>query len=87
MSFPASEYAFSGAIDYWRMATCPIGDAAMDLQDVMLPEVDPLDYTEGEIITAGSSTVFPLSERMAELWTDAGGVAPVDRFHRLRRWF
>ncbi len=41
-----------------------------------LPVVDPLDYTEGEIITAGSSTVFPLSERMAELWTDAGGVAP-----------
>lgn len=42
----------------------------------VLPEVDPLDYTEGEIIIAGSSTVFPLSERMAELWTDAGGVAP-----------
>ena len=41
-----------------------------------LPEVDPLDYTEGEIITAGSSTVFPLSEKMAEVWTDAGGVAP-----------
>ncbi len=76
--FPASEYAFSGAIDYWRIANgmLPIGDAAMDLQDVMLPEVDPLDYTDGEIITAGSSTVFPLSERMAELWTDAGGVAP-----------
>ena len=44
--------------------------------DVGLPDVDPLDYTEGEIITAGSSTVFPLSERMAERWTDAGGVAP-----------
>jgi len=41
-----------------------------------LPEVDPLEYADGEIITAGSSTVFPLSERMAELWTDAGGVAP-----------
>jgi len=41
-----------------------------------LPEVDPLEFTEGEIITAGSSTVFPLSERMAELWTDEGGVAP-----------
>ena len=41
-----------------------------------LPEVDPLGYPEGEIITAGSSTVFPLSERMAELWADAGGVAP-----------
>ena len=44
--------------------------------DIELPEVDPLDYTEGEIVTAGSSTVFPLSERMAELWTDEGGVAP-----------
>ena len=41
-----------------------------------LPEVDPLDFYEGAIITAGSSTVFPLSERMAELWTDEGGVAP-----------
>ena len=45
-------------------------------EDYKLPEVDPLDYYEGEIITAGSSTVFPLSERMAELWTDEGGVAP-----------
>ncbi|MCY3780510.1 MAG: phosphate ABC transporter substrate-binding protein PstS family protein [Chloroflexi bacterium] len=44
--------------------------------DIGLPEVDPLDYAVGEIITAGSSTVFPLSERMAELWTDAGGVPP-----------
>ena len=41
-----------------------------------LPDVDPLEYPVGEIITAGSSTVFPLSERMAELWTDEGGVAP-----------
>ncbi len=46
------------------------------LADIELPEVDPLDYTEGEIITAGSSTVFPLSERMAERWTDEGGLAP-----------
>lgn len=44
--------------------------------DPGLPEVDPLDYTDGEIITAGSSTVFPLSERMAERWTGEGGVAP-----------
>ncbi|MCY4145538.1 MAG: PstS family phosphate ABC transporter substrate-binding protein [Chloroflexi bacterium] len=41
-----------------------------------LPEVDPLDHADGSIITAGSSTVFPLSERMAELWTEEGGVAP-----------
>ncbi len=44
--------------------------------DLALPDVDPLDYTDGQIITAGSSTVFPLSERMAERWTDEGGVAP-----------
>ena len=77
--FPASGYAFSGAIDYWRIANgmLPIGDAALDLRDdITLDEIDPLDYADGEIITAGSSTVFPLSERMAELWTDAGGVAP-----------
>ncbi len=43
---------------------------------VELPTVDPLDYTEGEIIAAGSSTVFPLEERIAEMWTEAGGVAP-----------
>ncbi|MCY3832743.1 MAG: phosphate ABC transporter substrate-binding protein PstS family protein [Chloroflexi bacterium] len=43
---------------------------------IQLPEVDPLDFPSGEIVTAGSSTVFPLSERMAELWTDEGGVAP-----------
>lgn len=41
-----------------------------------LSEVDPLEYTEGEIITAGSSTVFPLSEAVAEAWSEAGGVAP-----------
>lgn len=36
-----------------------------------LPAVDPLDVT-GDIITAGSSTVFPLSERMAERFQDEG---------------
>jgi phosphate transport system substrate-binding protein len=41
-------------------------------EGVALPEVNPVDYT-GEIITAGSSTVFPLSERMAQLWEDEGG--------------
>jgi len=38
---------------------------------VELPEVDPLSVT-GDIITAGSSTVFPLSERMAERFQDEG---------------
>ncbi|MBL7005840.1 MAG: PstS family phosphate ABC transporter substrate-binding protein [Spirochaetia bacterium] len=36
-----------------------------------LPEVNPLNVT-GNIVTAGSSTVFPLSERMAERFKDEG---------------
>lgn len=38
---------------------------------VELPPVDPAAVT-GDIITAGSSTVFPLTERMAELFTEDG---------------
>ena len=36
-----------------------------------LPAVDPLNVV-GDIITAGSSTVFPLSERMAERFLNEG---------------
>ncbi len=36
-----------------------------------LPEVNPLEV-QGDIITAGSSTVFPLSEAVAELFRDEG---------------
>ncbi len=39
--------------------------------EVQLPEVDPLAVT-GDIITAGSSTVGPLSERMAERFREQG---------------
>lgn len=38
---------------------------------VELPEVNPLDVT-GDIIVAGSSTVFPLTEAIAERFTDEG---------------
>lgn len=37
----------------------------------MLPEVDPA-MVSGDIISAGSSTVFPLTERMAERFQDEG---------------
>ena len=84
--FPASENAMGFALDGWLVANgmeAMYGDMMDDMGDDMMMEamleldaVDPLEYTEGEIITAGSSTVFPLSEKMAELWTDAGGVAP-----------
>ncbi|MCS6940700.1 MAG: phosphate-binding protein, partial [Roseiflexus sp.] len=36
-----------------------------------LPEVDPAKVT-GNIVTAGSSTVFPLTQRMAERFKDEG---------------
>ena len=39
--------------------------------DGMLPVVDPLDIT-GDIVTAGSSTVFPLSEAMVARFIDEG---------------
>ena len=73
--FPASEAALAGALDAWRIANGMEAQHSM-MDEMALPEVDPLDYADGDIITAGSSTVFPLSERMAERWTDAGGVAP-----------
>lgn len=37
----------------------------------MLPEVNPLEVS-GDIIIAGSSTVYPLTEAMAERFTDEG---------------
>ncbi|MGB9592906.1 MAG: PstS family phosphate ABC transporter substrate-binding protein, partial [Anaerolineae bacterium] len=39
--------------------------------EVVLPEVNPLDVT-GDIRMAGSSTVFPLAERLAERFRDEG---------------
>jgi phosphate transport system substrate-binding protein len=41
--------------------------------DVALPDVDPTTVT-GNIIVAGSSTVFPLAERMGELFIEDGYV-------------
>ena len=41
------------------------------MEEGALPEVNPLEVI-GSIITAGSSTVYPLSEAMAERFTDEG---------------
>jgi phosphate binding protein len=49
----------------------PTKAAASAASGMKLPAVDPLKVT-GNIITAGSSTVFPLSERMAERFKDEG---------------
>ena len=42
----------------------------------ILPEIDPLDVV-GDIVTAGSSTVFPLSERMAERFEEDGYIGEI----------
>ena len=42
-----------------------------DSDDPMLPGINPLDV-QGNIVTAGSSTVFPLSERLVERFKDEG---------------
>jgi phosphate transport system substrate-binding protein len=53
------------------MATeAPAAEAA-PAEAGMLPEVDPLAVT-GDIISAGSSTVYPLSEAVAEQFIDEG---------------
>ena len=43
-----------------------------EIQPIALPYVMLPDEVEGDIITAGSSTVFPVSERMAELFQQEG---------------
>ncbi len=52
-------------------APAPTPTQAPAAQGVQLPEVDPAKVT-GDIRTAGSSTVFPLAERMAERFRDEG---------------
>ena len=51
------------------------GGEAMDEQS-MLPEVNPLEVT-GDVVTAGSSTVFPLAEAIAERFQDEGYVGNI----------
>ncbi len=59
-------------------ATTASGNAAGD-DGSGLPEVDPLDV-KGDIVTAGSSTVFPLAEAMIDRFVDEGysGLATYD---------
>jgi len=45
-------------------------------EGVMLPAVDPLSVT-GQVVSAGSSTVFPLAERMAARFQDEGAAVEI----------
>ncbi|QPC83581.1 PstS family phosphate ABC transporter substrate-binding protein [Phototrophicus methaneseepsis] len=77
--FPASDAALNGAREAWLEATGmstgedmeATEEAMEEVELVELPAVDPLDVT-GDVVTAGSSTVYPLSERMVEVFRDAG---------------
>lgn len=51
-------------------ATAPV-EATQVETGVVLPEVDPSEST-GDIYTAGSSTVYPVSEKITEMFTDEG---------------
>jgi phosphate transport system substrate-binding protein len=65
------------------MAVAPFGVMAQEatpaVEPIELPAVDPLSVM-GDITIAGSSTVYPLTERIAELFTDEGysGVITID---------
>jgi phosphate transport system substrate-binding protein len=48
-----------------------VQEVVNEVQGLALPEVNPLEVT-GDIVTAGSSTVYPLSEAMAERFEDEG---------------
>ena len=56
---------------------------------MMLPEVDP-SAVSGNIIAAGSSTVYPLSEALAQRFQEEGFTEDKGKItiesHRLRRW-
>ncbi|MFQ3683108.1 PstS family phosphate ABC transporter substrate-binding protein, partial [Roseiflexus sp.] len=60
--FPASTQAINVAKSNWL--------AAMGVS-IAMPEIDPAAVT-GNVVTAGSSTVFPLTQRMAERFKDEG---------------
>ena len=70
--FPASNEALNASKQAWANAQ----NVAMEMPaaasaGVTLPMVDPLSVS-GDVVSAGSSTVFPLAERMAERFQDEG---------------
>lgn len=69
--FPASDAALQEARETFASVT------GEDLQDGLLEEVDA-GVANGEIRVAGSSTVFPLTEEIADVFHEAGFLPRVD---------
>ena len=76
---PAVEEAASEEAAAEEPAEDAPAEEAASGEMVTLSEVDPL-AVEGDVVTAGSSTVFPLAEAVAELFYDEGygGVITID---------
>ncbi len=68
--FPASTAAINGAKQAWANAQ-NVSLGGGQTAGVTLPAVDPLAVT-GDVVSAGSSTVFPLAEAVAELFRNEG---------------
>jgi phosphate transport system permease protein len=66
--FPASQVAIDGAMLSWLDA---MGAGAGGSETVSWPTVDPA-RSAGDIVMAGSSTVLPLSQRLADRFQAAG---------------
>ncbi|MCG8346980.1 MAG: PstS family phosphate ABC transporter substrate-binding protein [Chloroflexales bacterium] len=75
----ATETATETPADAATATDTPTNGAATD-EVIMLPDINPADVT-GDIIAAGSSTVFPLAERMADVFGEDGysGQITIDR--------
>ena len=61
----------TAAVAPTQVPAAVVTSAPVASQGVQLPEVDPATVT-GAIVTAGSSTVYPLSEAIAEMFKDEG---------------
>ena len=66
-----TEKPAAGAQNTNTTAVKPTATTAPAAEDGMLPEVDPSTVT-GNIVSAGSSTVYPLSEALVKLFKDEG---------------
>jgi phosphate transport system substrate-binding protein len=58
-------------VPFAAMAQDATPEAEVAVEPIELPAVDPLDFS-GDIIIAGSSTVFPLTEAVANLFSEEG---------------
>ena len=61
--FPANDTVLSSAMDAWMVAS----GQSEDMMTMYMP-----DAVDGDVVIAGSSTVFPLAERMIERFGEEG---------------